>query len=329
MNVKKDYKDFREEFWKVLKDSSSIAILTHQNPDGDGFPATLALRTLLLEKGIKSDIVLEEEPPALYDFIRGKEIAKVFDDKMYYETAILVDCHEEDRVGKASPIVKQAKNIFTIDHHIENNVIKRAVNLILPECVSAGVIIFSLFEDDINGVSDKSKKYIADCIYTTILNDTDGYLNSNINENTFMTASKLMKFGLKPAEITEKFLLSKTVDEIKFIGEILAEIETYHNDKVLFMSSTLEMLEKKGLTQHATSKLTRYVKGVVGVYVIVYFSELKPNYWRLNLRSNVINVNKIAVKFGGGGHKNASGCRIAGDLQKIKSDVLKEIEKQL
>ena len=154
-------------------------------------------------------------------------------------------------------------------------------------------------------------------------------MNSNINENTFLTASKLMKYNLRPNDIAEKFLLNRTVEEVRFIGETLAKIETYHNGEVLFMSSTLKMLEEKGLTQHATSKMTRYVKGVIGVKIIVYFSELEPNYFRLNLRSNVVNVNKIAVKFGGGGHKNASGCRIAGDLEDIKRKVLAEIEKQM
>ena len=128
-----------------------------------------------------------------------------------------------------------------------------------------------------------------------------------------------MKYNLNPSEIAEKFLLNKTVDEIRFIGETLSKIETYHNGQVLFMTSTLEMLEKRGLTQHATSKLTRYVKGIVGVKVIVYFSELETQYFRLNLRSNEINVNIIAVHFGGGGHKNASGCRIKGNLEDIKN----------
>ncbi len=329
MKIKEEYTDYRQKFWEVLKKSDSVAILTHQNPDGDGFPATLGLKRLLEANNITADIVLEEPISDLYNYLKGKEYSKVYSDTVFYETAILVDCHESDRVGKCKPIVEKAKNIFTIDHHIENNVIKRAENLILPDCVSAGVIIFNLFEDDFNNLEEKDKKYVADCIYTTILNDTDGYFNKNINENTFLTASKLMKFGLDPSFIAEKFLLNRTVDEIRFIGETLSKIETYHNGQVLFMSSTLKMLEQRGLTQHATSKLTRYVKGVIGVKIIVYFSELEKDYFRLNLRSNVINVNKIAVKFGGGGHKNASGCRIRGKLSDIKKLVLKEIEKQL
>ena len=329
MTIAQEHSDYKKKFWKTVKNSKSIAILTHQNPDGDGFPATLALKTLLEGFNIKADIVMEEEAPDLYNFINGKTIAMVYRQEMKYETVILVDCHEADRVGKCSPLVKNAKNIFTIDHHIQNNVISNAENLILPECVSAGVIIFSLFEDEISMLDEKSKNYVADCIYTTILNDTDGYLNSNINGNTFLTAYKLMEYGLKPAVIAEKFLLNRTVEEMKFVGETLSNIKTYHNGSVLFMSSTLKMLEEKGLTQHATSKLTRYVKGIVGVKIIVYFSELKPDYWRLNLRSNVVNVNKVAVKFGGGGHKNASGCRIWGKLEQIEKNILKEIEKQL
>ena len=151
-DLSKNFKKFTNIFWEKVKNSKSIAILTHQNPDGDGFPATLALQEILKQKDIDSDIILEEPISDLYNYIRGKERSKVYSEEMKYQTVILVDCHESSRVGKCKPLVENADDIFTIDHHIENNVLHKAYNLILPECVSAGVIIFGLFEKEIDYV---------------------------------------------------------------------------------------------------------------------------------------------------------------------------------
>lgn len=322
-------KKFTDKIWETAKKSKSICILTHKNPDGDGLPASMGLQEILKDKNIKADIVLEETIPDSYDFLNGNQRTLVYSDDMFYDTVILVDCHEADRVGKCSPLIIKASKTFTIDHHIKNNTLDLAENLILPECVSAGVIIFDLFEKDIDNLSKVSKKYVADCIYTTILNDTDAFVNANVSPHTFLVSSKLMAYGMIPGKIAEAFLMNRSIDEMKFIAETLSSIRTHFNGRILFMHSTLKMLSDRGLTSHATVKLTGYVKGIKGVEMVVYFSELEPNYFRLNLRSKIINVNKIALVFDGGGHKNASGCKISGTLEEIEKKVLNEIEKQI
>ena len=158
--INQKYKEFINNFWQKIFNAHKIAILTHQNPDGDGFPATLALQEILKQKNIESDIILEEPNSDLYDYLSGREKSIVYSENHKdYDTVILVDCHEKDRVGKCKPIVENAKVIFTIDHHIENNVIKEAYNLIIPDCVSAGVIIFGLFENEINNLYHYFKRY--------------------------------------------------------------------------------------------------------------------------------------------------------------------------
>ncbi|NQT65516.1 MAG: DHH family phosphoesterase, partial [FCB group bacterium] len=103
---------------KAVKDYSKIAILTHKNPDGDGFPACLALQEILLQQNIKSDVVLEEEALEIYDFLNGYERTKVFSESMIYDLLIIMDCHEVERIGICEPLIPTAKKIIAIDHHI-------------------------------------------------------------------------------------------------------------------------------------------------------------------------------------------------------------------
>ena len=116
---------------------------------------------------------------------------------------------------------------------------------------------------------------------------------------------------------------------MRFAGEALSTIETYEDGKILLMHSTQDMLNRNGLFGKEASKLTRWVKGDKGVQVVVSMQEVKPNRYRFSLRSNFIDVNKIAVKYGGGGHKKASGCEIKGTLEELQNIILNDIREQL
>jgi bifunctional oligoribonuclease and PAP phosphatase NrnA len=308
---------------------NSICILTHKNPDGDGLCAALALQEMISQFGKNADLVLEDYCPEIYDFLDGEERTKVYSDHMIYDLLIILDCHEEERLGICTPLIPTAKQIVVIDHHVQQNILEDASTYIDTETVSAGAIVFKMYEKELEEFPAEEATYIATAIYTTILNDTDNFLNRNTDEDTFYISSKLMQYGIIPGYITEHFLLSNTADQIKFVGEVLATIETFDDEKVLFMHATQDMLYRNGLDNTATSKLTRWVKGTRHVEALACIVEVRKNRYRLSLRSNNINVNKVAVKFGGGGHKKASGCELKGSLVEIKNIILEEFRKQL
>ncbi len=313
---------------KTVNKYTKIAILTHKNPDGDGFPACLALQEILRQQNIKSDVILEEDPSEIYDFLKGYERAKVFSEYMIYDLLIILDCHEVERIGICEPLIPTAKKIIAIDHHILSEPIENADTYINTSTVSAGAIIYKMYKKEISEFERGSANYIAQAIYTTILNDTDNFLNQNVDEETFSICSELMKFKINPGRITELFLLNKPANEIRFVGEVLSTIETFDNDQILFMHATVDMLNRNKIGHEGNSKLTRWVKGTHNVKVTVLYHQVVKNRFRISLRSNYINVNKIAVKYGGGGHEKASGCEMKGSLEELKITLLADIREQ-
>ena len=308
----------------TINNSKSSCILTHVRPDGDGLAAALALKEFYPQLRI----ILEEPNPGICEFLSSGCKCEVYSDEMQFDLVIILDCHEEERVGKCKGLLPKAKDILIIDHHLDKDIIPNSDYYINANKVSVGAIIFNLFENDIAKQSPESQKYIADALYVTILNDTSNFVNANVDEEAYTISSKLLKFGLKPSDISVKFLMNKSADEIRLVGEILSTTETYHNESILFIHCTREMLKHNNATEDSTEKITTYVKGTRDVKVVVFFLEC-PDEYRLSLRSDAINVNKIAVKFGGGGHKKASGCPMNGTLEENKSAILTEIRKQL
>ncbi|PID29434.1 MAG: hypothetical protein CSB55_01840 [Candidatus Cloacimonadota bacterium] len=323
----------RAEYAENLKQhaisATSIALLTHKNPDGDGLAAALALKKIFSAFGIKSDIILENECPQRYDFINGSENTLVFNKSMKYEMAILLDCHERSRLGSCSQILENTSEIYTIDHHQERILIEHAHNWLNSNATSAGEIIWNMFEKEIRKIdSEEDKKYIASALYTTILNDTDNFANNNTNGKTFRMCAGLTEIGLNPGDIQKKFICGKTVSEMKLIAKVLSTIDQ-PSKEIIYIDSTLEMLNSLGLTQESTAKMAKLLKGTKGVEVIVYFREAAENTYRLSLRSDSVDVNRIAGNYGGGGHTRAAGCEIRGNLLEVKSMIFENIKEQL
>ena len=241
----------------------------------------------------------------------------------------MVDCHEEERVRDCAPLIPTAKKIIAIDHHQKGELIEDAATYIDTGMVSAGAIIYNLFKKEISQLSIESAKYVATALYTTIINDTDNFLNRNVDKETFHICRELMQYDIIPGEITETFLLSKSASTMAFIGDVLATIDPYDEDKIIFIHFTKAMMAARGVGNEATSKLIRWLKGTKNMLVTVSFQEINKKRYRLSMRSNYINVNKICVKYGGGGHVKASGCEIKGSLDELKKLILEDIRPEI
>ncbi|MCD4650488.1 MAG: DHH family phosphoesterase [Candidatus Cloacimonetes bacterium] len=315
--------ELKRKFDITLSREQSIALITHKKPDGDGLAACLAFQELLLKHYKRpADIVLEEPPPAVYEFLNAADRCITFSSDMHYDIVVQMDCHEPSRVGTCEPLLQHANSVFAIDHHHEKEIQPESITFIDIEAASTGEILYRMFSSEIIRLPRPAALYIANALYTTILNDTDNFVNSNTKGSTFAICEALCQLGLNPAYITRSFIMGKTPTELKFTGQVFETIEIHCNGQIMFVHSTLKMLEYMGLNQSATSKLTRLLKGAKGVKVLVYFQQGDASSFRLSLRSDTVDVNKLARRFGGGGHTQASGCTISGSLSLVKQTML-------
>jgi phosphoesterase RecJ-like protein len=61
--------------------------------------------------------------------------------------------------------------------------------------------------------------------------------------------------------------------------------------------------------------------------VAVLFREVNSTQFKVSLRSQGrVNVANVAETFSGGGHRNAAGCTVKGDLVTVKAQVLGVVE---
>ncbi len=309
--------------------NETFGIITHNNPDGDGLAACLGIKKLFASMGINLDIILQGESLDKLNFLDVENNTLNLIEEMKYDNLMIIDCHGYDRIGQASILVPKAKRVLVIDHHIITTVIPEADYYIAPEITSVGIIIYQALKKELVNCDQETQKYFASAIYTTIVNDTNNFLNTNVDKEVFLVCAELLAYGVIPAEVTLKFLYEKAPLEFKMIGQSLSTIQLYHDNKTLLFLTTREFLDSNNLDDSATSKMTQWVKGAKDVEVVLYYWHKSQDEYKFSIRSETHDVQQIAKIFGGGGHTKASGFTAVGDIEQITAQVLREIDSKI
>lgn len=329
INTLSDLYQKLNEMQEAVKGGESFAIVTHNNPDGDGLAACLGLKSFFSSQQIQLDIILQGESLDKLAFLQVEDNTKQLTSDMSYDNLMIIDCHGFDRINEAKLLVEKAKRVLVIDHHIITKVIEKADYYINTQAASVGIIIFNLLKNDLKKLDKLTQNYFAKSIYTTIINDTNNFLNTNVNQEVFQVCQELLEFGIVPAEITTKFLYEKEAREFKMIGQSLATISLHHDNKTLLYHTTRDFLDSNNLADSATSKMTQWVKGVKGIQVVLYYWEKTSDEFKFSIRSENHNVQVIAKSFGGGGHDKAAGFTAKGKIDEILEKVLAEIKTKI
>ena len=319
-----------KDIWELARPATTIAITTHVESDGDGMVAAFALQHLMQLEGFEATIVTDDEDLSLYSFLGHEPSVIGYKASATTDLVVVLDCNSYDRLGQRAELVSSAAKVVVIDHHvIEHNPIKADLAYIDTKYASVGALLYAVFESQLQALSLEEQSYFAECVYVTLLNDTNNFTNANTDAGVFELAAKLVKHGAKPYQLYMAYMQNNSAGEMRYIGGTLATIELHHNEEILFMHSDLALKESCKVDPALFRKATRYVQGVRGLKALVYFREDEPGLWKLSLRSLALNVQEIASRYGGGGHRQASGCTMQGSLSEIKKRILDDLKQAM
>lgn len=317
---------------EAIKNNKKFLITAHVNLEGDSLGSQLAMKELLIGMG-KSAFILDNDPvPEHYRFLpKAGEVSNRMDKAEDFDAAVVLDCPTLKRTGKVKDIItKSPKLVINIDHHISNEKFG-GINWVDPHASSAGEMVYRLFKEA--GV--KLTKEVALSLYIAILTDTGSFNYDNTSRVTHEIAGELLGYGLDPALVSESVYERRSVEDIKLLGLVLATLKVNKEGTVAHLEVTKEMLEKTGADIAKSEGLINFARSIDKVKVAALFKEDIKDKNKINVsfrakgNGDIIDVNKIAAIFGGGGHMKASGCIIMGSLEEAKSKVLAKVEEAL
>ena len=295
-------------------------ITSHVRPDGDGLGSGLALYWMLRALNKEVDVVLRDRVPPSYEVLPGSELVIVQDDVTeIYDGAFIIECSDVDRPGLPS---LGNQFVVNIDHH-STTVPFGDINWIDSTAAAVGEMIYNLCK----ALGVEVTKEIAECIYTALLTDTGSFHFSNTTERTLKIASELVRRGVEPARISQALFYSSSFAKIKLLGLVLSEIERDESGRIAWITLDRATMYRANACDEDADGIVNQALSIGDVEAVAFFKELSPGSYRISLRSKgKHNVAKVAELFGGGGHRNASGCRIQGDFEHVKRQIIEGLQ---
>ncbi len=312
-----------EKFLKTIKNSKKIALFSHESPDPDTIGSTIAM--FLALKVLKKDVGMfcETENLSKYHFLPE---VKTFNGKISndFDLLISIDLANENMLGKYKDYFLSHTNTIKLDHHMGGG--DYATQNVTKPYSACAILIYEI----ITKLKVKITSQIATCLYFAICGDTGTFRYSNTDSKTLLVASKLLDFGADSQYVFKEFFEKKQTNHVKLSSKILFEAET--NEKFGYAVLCAESSDyKKFNIDPENDNLSNLPNTYLSCgYSIAFILKEKSDGVHCSLRSKAdIDVSKLAEQFGGGGHKNASGCKFDCSISKAKKRLCEQIEKIL
>ena len=300
-----------------LANAKNIVITAHVNPDGDAIGSSLALFHFLSGQSKEVRVIIDDEAPQMFAFLPGYgEIQRPAQDAAPIKADLLVILDASlDRVGRLVKLVNAP--ILNIDHHISND--RRADMLYLDaDRAATAEIICQLLA--------AAKAYIspnmAKCLYTGLATDTGFFRYANTSPLTMRAAADMIAIGARPNEISEA-LEERSFAFVKGMAQAMRTLEIFAAGK----AAGIFLDEELTNSLETTEGLIDNVRIIAGVDVAVLIKCKEPNVCRVSLRSKKVDVSRLAMAFGGGGHIRAAGATLNMPLPEAKQTIITAVEK--
>ena len=316
-----------EELLNFFKKEDRFVLATHESPDGDGLGSAIALSMALRNRGKKTVLICKDAIAEQYWFLPGQEEFMTLQQFMLniseysdYNNLVLIDCNNIKRIADESRTSDlKFKTTAVIDHH-ETKSDFGDIRWIIPDSPATGLMVFEI----INQLGMSLSEDMAVNLYAAIAVDTGNFSYENTNADVLRIASELAAAGARPHAIHRELFESWSKGRFSLFMKVINTMQI--QDGVSIVRIDQKMFEETSTSEADTENFVEFPRIMKGIKVSVLFREIEDGYFKLSLRSKGnINVAKIAGEFGGGGHKNAAGCKIRADFETAKREMLKKL----
>jgi len=325
-------KTLAPEIWQAIQQAQNILLHLHPRPDEDSIGSVLAMGHALASLGKKFTIIKGDSPlPEEYSHLPGYNWII---DKNFFEIALadfdlflILDTGGVEQISRQGEIIfPDHLNTVLIDHH-DNTVNFARTNLILSDYPAVGQLLFDLFKEW--GVALTPE--IAINLLIGIQADTGGFKYPRTTSETLAVAAELVKMSPNFPAVIAKCENVLTPGEISYLGLGLSKAESLFNNQAAISAISYEELQRAGIRENDVhqNQIANWFRQVKDWKIGIALVESQPGQTCISLRSQdgeKYDVSKVALAFGGGGHRAAAGATIKKPLAEAKAEVLRAAE---
>lgn len=290
-----------ETILSLIEKYDTVIIHRHKNPDGDALGSQIGLKHILRATYPHKTVLAVGDAAGRFAFMEDSAMDTVADETYENALAIVLDT-------AAAPLIsderyKTAAATARIDHHIfcEQIAAEEVTDTSYESC--CGLVTALAIEGGLTVPPIAAKS-----LYTGMVTDSGRFRYDSTSANTHHLAAFLKEKNFDTNDIYRN-LYADDFSFIRLRAQFVLKIQfTAHN--VAYIYTTADEVKEYGVEPFAISRgMVNTMGEIRGVDVWVNFTETGDGVL-CELRSSLYDINPIAVKYGGGGHKKASGATV-------------------
>jgi phosphoesterase RecJ-like protein len=313
----------RAQVAEAIRRRRHFVLSSHVRPDGDAIGSQLAMAYALRHLGKEVRIVNRDPPPAPLLVFPGVADIEIADHAGDPGDAVIV--MESGALSRTGVTGLERGFVINIDHHVGNSMYG-ALNWFDVSAAACGEMVFDLVRE----LGVPLTLEIATHVYVAILTDTGSFHYSSISPRTFDICRQCVEAGVDPPSVARSIFDSNNLGRLKLFGAVLSRMEMDETGRLATVFVDRQLAADCGGTYEDTEGLINLPLTVKEIQAVVFFKEHGPDDWRISMRSKGdVDINAVARQFGGGGHKNASGCSATGRFDDLKERFREKVVEQI
>ncbi|MFQ5812701.1 MAG: bifunctional oligoribonuclease/PAP phosphatase NrnA [Anaerolineae bacterium] len=312
----------KETIVRFIRDARRVMVITHVAPDGDAIGSLLGLGWALRWLGKEYTLACADPVPRRFTYLPGSE-AIVTGPESEYDLVVSLDCADLDRLGAAYDESLVGLPIINVDHHVTNTHFG-TINWADTGVASVAEMVLDLMES--LGVPLDSD--IALCLLNGIVTDTRGFRTPHTTPRTMRAVLKLMEAGAQLPEITDHAFNRRPFSAICLWAKALNGLQL--DGRIIWSRITRAMRQECAFSENGGAGLVNFLGTADEADVAIVFVEKDDGRIKVDMRARPgVDVSAVALDLGGGGHPQAAGCTLDGDLNEARERVLMAVKETL
>lgn len=302
----------------ALEAASTIGIASHVRPDGDAYGSALAMALYLRALGKTVSLWNDGGLSQKFRYLPQSSLVMAPPTiSQDFDVFLAVDTSTKERLGTVLRAVGHVGTWINIDHHASNHRYAD-LNHIARAPATAQVVY-----DYLQFAEAEITPDMAVNLFVGLSTDTGSFQYRGTSPNTFRVAADLLERGVDVASISQAMYDNFPRRRLELLKALLNVVHFCCDGRAAGFSLSQETAQRLGVLPEDNEGLIDYLRAIEDVQVAVFFEETPDHKVRVSMRSKEarFNVSQICGIFGGGGHPQAAGARLAMPLAEAEKKV--------
>ena len=306
-----------------IRKHDDMGVVCHVSPDGDTLGSALALAEGLRAMGKNACTLCQDEIPRMYHFMNGAmDICTPESAPFMIRAVLFSDVSDENRAG--SCLMPEVRARAVIDHHATNPAFCD-VNVIDGRAAATSVMVAELMDR----LRVPLTPSMAENLYVGITTDTGNFNYKSTDGRTLRAAAKCLDAGADADKVTRLMFRLRSVARTQLLGAAVSQMELLLGGRLAVFKVSRLMMDEFGASEADCEGIVNYGIETEGVRVSVLLREQNGGV-KASLRAlDGVDVSRVAVHHGGGGHAAAAGCSLSGGLDECAAMLVPELAEEI